>query len=713
MSSISFDSLCYRRDGKPFYFNCGEIHYYRVAKKAWRDRMQRLKDVGGNFVATIVPWILHEPSEGDVRFGDEDYRDMEGYLATAADLGLKVVVRAGPYTYTELHYEGLPGWLCENYPQIRAHDIDGQWFRASSVSYLHPLFLEKVRSYFSRMCPVLAQYTESRGGPVVFTQFDNELTGVQIWMGSPDYHAVTMGFGKEDGRYAQYLKRKYKEVGALNAAYGTAVKTFADARPVRPNVSGKREHIRASKDYFDCYLGTIAEYGRTLVDMFEEFGVDTQFCHNSPNGSMNVFYEKLADGLRDKPFILGTDNYYNLSQGWAQNNPTPQYALKLFYGNEILQLMKFPPTTYELPSGSGSDWPPVEPNDVLASYLINLAFGMKGHNYYVFAGGYNAGKTGLTSDTYDWQASIGPEGDSRPIYEVQRGYDQFLKKHDWLIEAERETDCRLAVNYDHLLAENYWSKRGEVLFGDMEAWEFAKKGFLTTAFCGGVSPSLCNIACDEWLSDQSTPVVVVASSSMAAAQQQRVIDFLEKGGKVLLMPVIPTLDENLNPCTILSEYLGGANFVGNTTAFPRINVLEVQNIYQFGGSFAVQSRPEASQVIGMDETSNAEIAWQYDLTSGGRLIMLGFHWVHAMHEHTRMLMGLLGRLSYEHTLTCSNPNIWCALRTAGQKSMLFIMNPYSSPMRTTVACKPAWSRKMIDTGSHDLQAMEVKTVPLG
>jgi hypothetical protein len=115
----------------------------------------------------------------------------------------------------------------------------------------------------------------------------------------------------------------------------------------------------------------------------------------------------------------------------------------------------------------------------------------------------------------------------------------------------------------------------------------------------------------------------------------------------------------------------------------------------------------------MDETSNAEIAWQYDLTSGGRLIMLGFHWVHAMHEHTRMLMGLLGRLSYEHTLTCSNPNIWCALRTAGQKSMLFIMNPYSSPMRTTVACKPAWSRKMIDTGSHDLQAMEVKTVPLG
>ena len=51
--------------------------------------------------------------------------------------------------------------------------------------------------------------------------------------------------------------------------------------------------------------------------------------------------------------------------------------------------MGYPPSVLEIPGGSASDWPPITPNDALTTYLTNLAFGMKGSNYYIFTGGPN------------------------------------------------------------------------------------------------------------------------------------------------------------------------------------------------------------------------------------------------------------------------------------------------------------------------------------
>ena len=121
MQPITFNTKSYLIGNAPTYLLSGEFHYFRVPKKDWRRRMRLFKEAGGNVLATYIPWLLHEPEEGRFVWGETaDWLDLEGFLQTARDEDLYVIARPGPYQYSELIYDGLPGWLCENYPELLA-----------------------------------------------------------------------------------------------------------------------------------------------------------------------------------------------------------------------------------------------------------------------------------------------------------------------------------------------------------------------------------------------------------------------------------------------------------------------------------------------------------------------------------------------------------------------------------------------------------------
>jgi beta-galactosidase len=720
MQPITFDKLCYRINGEPTYLYSGEFHYFRVPQPDWRRRMRLFKEAGGNCLATYIPWLIHEPEEGHIVFGDTPYRDFEGFVQAAQDEGLYIIARPGPYQYSELRYDGLPGWLCENYPQLLAHNLDGKPFRTSSISYLHPLFLEKVQRWFSHVCPLIARHTVAQGGPIAFTQLDNEMTGIHIWFGTLDYNAESMGIGQPDGRYTRFLQTRFEgDLAALNRAYATSYIAFADVRPCAPPASGALPEVRRAKDYFDYYLGTIAEYAQTLASMMREHSIATPFVHNSGNPGMNAHFLETAQTL-GSDFLLGSDHYYTLDQNWAQNNPTPQYAVNVFCSNEMLRLMGYPPTVYELPGGSLADWPPVTPHDARACYLSNLALGMKGSNFYIYTGGPNVPGTGVTADIYDYGASVGPFGEIRPLYEVQKDFGRWVAARPWLVEASAEYDFRIALDFEHVRADNYWKARGEVSFGNGEAYNFLRRGVLMTAFCASLSPALVNLDVDDWTSDTRTPVLIVSAASMARAGQQRIINFLSRGGRVLLTPVMPTFDEHLQPCTLLADFLGFAQGGSHSHAtqeinarqFVRVNVLDVTNIWSNGDVYFAHGLPPGAEVIGLDEYSGHPLAWQQATTGGGQFIGLGLRWYQAKREHEQMLKELLQRLDLQATLECSNPNVWATLRTSGGHSALFLLNLLSSPMQATVTCHPAWRNSPYSSGPIDLPPMTVQTIEI-
>jgi beta-galactosidase len=80
-------------DGKPFRILSGAMHYFRVVPEYWRDRLEKMRAFGLNTVETYVAWNMHEPHPGEFRF--DGMLDIVRFIETAADVGLKVIVRPG------------------------------------------------------------------------------------------------------------------------------------------------------------------------------------------------------------------------------------------------------------------------------------------------------------------------------------------------------------------------------------------------------------------------------------------------------------------------------------------------------------------------------------------------------------------------------------------------------------------------------------------
>src|SRR5579864_5515455 len=62
--SIRIDSGKFLLDGQPFQIISGEMHYARIPREYWRDRMRKARAMGLNTISTYVFWDLHEPKRG-------------------------------------------------------------------------------------------------------------------------------------------------------------------------------------------------------------------------------------------------------------------------------------------------------------------------------------------------------------------------------------------------------------------------------------------------------------------------------------------------------------------------------------------------------------------------------------------------------------------------------------------------------------------------
>ncbi|KRX93467.1 Beta-galactosidase, partial [Trichinella pseudospiralis] len=96
---IDFENDRFLKDGKPYRYIAGEIHYFRIPEIYWSDRLIKVRAAGLNAVQTYVPWNLHEPLPGEYNF--DGMANLPVFLQTAQQLGLDVILRPGPYICAE------------------------------------------------------------------------------------------------------------------------------------------------------------------------------------------------------------------------------------------------------------------------------------------------------------------------------------------------------------------------------------------------------------------------------------------------------------------------------------------------------------------------------------------------------------------------------------------------------------------------------------
>jgi len=145
-------------DGKPFLMISGEMHYTRVPREAWRQRMRMARAMGLNTIGTYVFWNVHEPEKGVFDFSGNN--DIAEFVRTAKEEGLWVVLRPSPYVCAEWEFGGYPYWLQKE---------EGLVVRSKEARYL-----AEYRSYIREVGKQLAPLQVNHGGNILMVQIENE-----------------------------------------------------------------------------------------------------------------------------------------------------------------------------------------------------------------------------------------------------------------------------------------------------------------------------------------------------------------------------------------------------------------------------------------------------------------------------------------------------------------------------------------------------------
>jgi beta-galactosidase len=181
-STVTIAGGEFMRDGKPYQIISGAIHYPRVPREYWRDRLRKAHAMGLNTVETYAFWNVHEPREGVFDFSGNN--DIAAFARMAQNEGLNVIVRPGPYVCAEWEAGGLPAWLFAD-PSIKVRTRD-------------PRFLAATDRYLARLGRELAPLQATHGGPIIAVQVENEYGTYgndRLYMEQIRQSLVRAGFG--------------------------------------------------------------------------------------------------------------------------------------------------------------------------------------------------------------------------------------------------------------------------------------------------------------------------------------------------------------------------------------------------------------------------------------------------------------------------------------------------------------------------------------
>jgi beta-galactosidase len=156
--SFALNDTAFLLDGKPFLMISGEMHYPRIPREAWRQRMKMAKAMGINTIGTYVFWNLHEPQKGQYDFSGNN--DIAAFVKTAQEEGLWVVLRPSPYVCAEWEFGGYPSWL--------------QKEKGLVVRSREPQYLKAYENYIMQVGKQLSPLLITRGGNILLVQVENE-----------------------------------------------------------------------------------------------------------------------------------------------------------------------------------------------------------------------------------------------------------------------------------------------------------------------------------------------------------------------------------------------------------------------------------------------------------------------------------------------------------------------------------------------------------
>jgi beta-galactosidase len=522
----------------------GAVHYWSLRREDWPAVLDRVREMGARVVDTYIPWSIHEIAPG--RFDFSANRDVAAFLLLCRERDLYVVARPGPHINAELPYYGFP-------PRV-LHDDRFQVRTAEGVpainllplkpfplpSYASDAFYKEVAGWFDAICPVLAPFLYPHG-PIVMVQADNENSN--FFRCTPydvDYSEPALG------QYHDFLRRMYRRIHALNHAYSAKYALFEQVEPPRDFLARRATDLPPYLDWV-AYREWAAPHavGR-IAHMLRARGmVDVPLSHNA-----HRLYEPLLSQpeMERTVDVQGVDLYQQ-----EPNYDVAKRSVLYLSGSSRL------PCVTELGAGTWPWWP-AEPFERPLIALTPIVHGASGVLLYMLV------------DRDRWMGSpISRQGQIRPeVFDFYREIFRLLAETD-LLRLPRVADVLLLYQRDY------------------ERYSFASRLYSPPPLDGGLLGPLEGLASSETLSEETlgfaepiplamhrwwedayqclveeryafalgdsgseldqllrySVLICPSFAYMGRDCQERLGTYVRRGGRLILGPELPRLDEHM------------------------------------------------------------------------------------------------------------------------------------------------------------------------
>lgn len=241
------------KDGKPYQVISAEMHYVRIPRAYWRDRLHKAKAMGLNTITTYAFWNAHEPRPGVYDFSGQ--KDLAAFIRAAQAEGLDVILRPGPYVCAEWELGGYPSWLLKD--------------RTTLLRSTEPKYTAAVERWINRLGQEVKPLLLKNGGPIVAVQLENE------------YGA----FG-DDKAYLEGLEATYRRAGLADGVLFTSNQASDLAKGSLPHIpsvvnfgsGGAEKSVAKLEEFRPDGLRMVGEY---WAGWFDKWGED----HHETDGA--------------------------------------------------------------------------------------------------------------------------------------------------------------------------------------------------------------------------------------------------------------------------------------------------------------------------------------------------------------------------------------------------------------------------------------------
>lgn len=567
---IKTDSLTFEIDGRPTTILAGEVHYFRLPPTRWQSVLTELKAAGMNTVSTYIPWLVHEEEEGVFDFtGQSDERNnLKHFIELVHQNGLYLIARPGPFNMAELKNEGLPFWVRKKYPAIIPTTWAGQTVPTGTVDYTNSDFKYAAQNWLQAVCQILAPALRTHGGPIIGVQLDNEV-GMLSWISNaPDLTDTTVA------EFSVWLQHKYNN--QLPAVYPADFLATARIRQYmeKPDDAWVLQYQNDLGYYmryrFKNYLAFLADTVRDAGIVNTPLLINVHGTDQGRGETFPIGISQLYDAFTLKDVIIGTDVYFG---NFDMTTATHLYTL-----NRFMQSVDgdWPLATLEFNASSGNNDDHL-PMQIDASALplktrLQLAQGTKIINDYLFTGGFNRllavpvadgnSRIGIHGHRHGFGSLLSPEGKPNYTLPAMAQVGSIIKNTDCLLAPMQSVTAPISVGFipDDYMTEYHYphSQTAARFVTDQEnnrailPWNNILINLLSAKY----NYDAWDLQKDLPAHDDRHVLVVPTGQAMPAIVQKRLLEYVHKGGQLLLQGELPVSDLTGQPDTTLINGLG-------------------------------------------------------------------------------------------------------------------------------------------------------------